>query len=66
MKRNIIKPRILPGFMELLPKEQQIFNDIVSKITRVYEDNGCLAIDMYFIHNFCSKIQLKILPCKHE
>ena len=31
--------------MELLPKEQQIFNDIVSKITRVYEDNGCLAID---------------------
>lgn len=45
MNRNIIKPSILPGFMELLPKEQQIFNDIVSKITRVYEDNGCLAID---------------------
>ena len=31
--------------MELLPEEQQIFNDIVSKITKVYEDNGCLAID---------------------
>ena len=45
MKRNIIKPSILPGFMELLPKEQEIFNDIVSKITKVYEDNGCLAID---------------------
>ncbi|MBY0754168.1 histidine--tRNA ligase [Clostridium sardiniense] len=45
MKRNIIKPSILPGFMELLPKDQQIFNDIVSKITKVYEDNGCLAID---------------------
>lgn len=45
MKRNIIKPSILPGFMELLPNEQQIFNDIVSKITRVYENNGCLAID---------------------
>lgn len=45
MKKNIVKPSILPGFMELLPKEQQIFNDIVSKITRVYEDNGCLAID---------------------
>lgn len=45
MKRNIIKPSILPGFMELLPKEQQIFNDIVSKITKVYEDNGCLGID---------------------
>lgn len=45
MKRNIIKPSILPGFMELLPREQQIFNDILSKITKVYEDNGCLAID---------------------
>ena len=45
MKKNIIKPSILPGFMELLPKEQKIFNDIVSKITKVYEDNGCLAID---------------------
>lgn len=44
MKGNILKPSILPGFMELLPKEQQIFNDIVSKITNVYEDNGCLAI----------------------
>ncbi len=45
MKRNIIKPSILPGFMELLPKEQRVFNDIVSKITKVYEDNGCLGID---------------------
>lgn len=45
MKKNVIKPTILPGFMELLPKEQRIFNDIVSKITKVYEDNGCLAID---------------------
>ncbi|HCW52758.1 MAG TPA: histidine--tRNA ligase [Clostridium sp.] len=45
MKKNIIKPSILPGFMELLPDEQKIFNDIVSKITKVYEDNGCLAID---------------------
>ena len=31
--------------MELLPKEQRIFNDIVNKITKVYEDNGCLPID---------------------
>ncbi|MBW6409347.1 histidine--tRNA ligase [Clostridium weizhouense] len=45
MKKNIIKPSILPGFMELLPNEQQIFNDIVSRITKVYEENGCLAID---------------------
>ncbi len=45
MKKNIIKPSILPGFMELLPKEQEIFDDMVSKIKTVYEDNGCLAID---------------------
>ena len=45
MKKNIIKPSILPGFMELLPKEQKIFNDIVNKISNVYENNGCLAID---------------------
>lgn len=45
MKKNVIKPSILPGFMELLPKEQRVFNDIVSKITKVYENNGCLAID---------------------
>ncbi|WP_294348705.1 histidine--tRNA ligase [uncultured Clostridium sp.] len=45
MKKNIIKPSILPGFMELLPKEQEIFNDIVNKITGVYEKNGCIPID---------------------
>lgn len=45
MKKNIIKPSILPGFMELLPREQEIFNDIVNKITNVYEKNGCLSID---------------------
>lgn len=42
---NKIKPSILPGFMELLPREQKIFNDIVRKITRVYEENGCLPMD---------------------
>ncbi|MDZ4992521.1 histidine--tRNA ligase [Clostridium perfringens] len=45
MKKNIIKPSILPGFMELLPREQEIFNDIVNKIINVYEKNGCLPID---------------------
>ena len=45
MKNNKIQPSILPGFMELLPKEQQIFNDIVRKITKVYEENGCLPMD---------------------
>lgn len=45
MKREIIKPSILAGFMELLPKEQEIFNDIVNKITGVYEKEGCLPMD---------------------
>lgn len=45
MKKNIIKPSILPGFMELLPREQEIFNDILNKISKVYEENGCLPID---------------------
>lgn len=42
---NKIKPSILPGFMELLPNEQLIFNDIVSKVTGVYEQNGFLPMD---------------------
>lgn len=45
MKKINIKPSILPGFMELLPREQEIFNDIMNKISDVYEKNGCLAID---------------------
>lgn len=45
MKTNKIQPSILPGFMELLPKEQQIFKDIVRKITKVYEQNGFLEMD---------------------
>ena len=45
MKNNIIKPSILAGFMELLPKDQKKFDDIVNKIKAVYEENGCEAID---------------------
>ena len=45
MKNNKIQPSILPGFMELLPKEQKIFNDIVREITKVYEENGFNPMD---------------------
>ncbi|MVX66521.1 histidine--tRNA ligase [Clostridium chromiireducens] len=45
MNNNKIKPSILPGFMELLPREQQIFKDIIRKITNVYEKNGFLEMD---------------------
>ncbi|MFD3157973.1 histidine--tRNA ligase [Haloimpatiens sp. FM7330] len=56
MKKNIIKPSILAGFMELLPGEQKKFNDIVNKILDVYEKNGCLAIDTPIIEK--SKVLL--------
>lgn len=46
MKNNKkITPSILPGFMELLPEKQVIFDDMVKKITKVYRDNGFLPID---------------------
>lgn len=45
MNINKINPSILPGFMELLPKEQKIFRDIVRKITKIYEENGFLEMD---------------------
>lgn len=40
-----ITPSILPGFMELLPKEQMVFDEMVKKITKVYKDNGFLGVD---------------------
>ncbi|MGL5675319.1 MAG: histidine--tRNA ligase [Cellulosilyticaceae bacterium] len=40
-----IKPSILSGFMELCPREQLVFNDMVKKMTKVYEQNGCLPMD---------------------
>ncbi len=42
MKTN---PRTLPGFMELLPKEQILFNQIQDKIKRTYEKFGFLPLD---------------------
>lgn len=43
--REKVKPSILPGFMELLPQEQRIFNDMVNRISRVYESNGLAPMD---------------------
>ncbi len=42
---NKIEPRTLPGFMELLPNEQILFNDMKEKITKSYEKFGFLPID---------------------
>ena len=40
-----IEPRTLPGFMELLPKEQILFNKMKEKIQKSYEKFGFLPID---------------------
>ncbi len=40
-----VAPRILPGFMELLPGEQILFNKMYDTIRSVYESFGFLPID---------------------
>ena len=40
-----VTPRILPRFMELLPADQILFNDMYDKIREVYESFGFLPLD---------------------
>ena len=40
-----VKPSTLPGFMELLPEEQILFNKMMDIIRKHYEENGFLPID---------------------
>ena len=40
-----IEPRTLPGFMELMPNEQVLFNQMKDKIRKTYEKYGFLPID---------------------
>lgn len=42
---NIVKPSILPGFMELTPGDQVLFNKMLDIIRINYEKFGFLAID---------------------
>ena len=42
---NKIQPKTLSGFMELLPNEQVLFNQMVDKIRGSYEKFGFLPID---------------------
>jgi histidyl-tRNA synthetase len=42
---KIIKPSILPGFLELLPTEQIAFNNILETIKKNYENSGFMPID---------------------
>lgn len=45
MAKDKVKPRILPGFMELLPEDQILFNKIYDTIREVYESFGFLPLD---------------------
>ena len=40
-----VEPRTLPGFMELLPKEQILFNKMKEKIQKSYEKFGFVPLD---------------------
>ena len=42
---NKTNPRILPGFMELLPENQILFNNIIDTIRETYESFGFLPLD---------------------
>lgn len=45
MSFNIVKPSILPGFMELTPSNQILFNKMMDTIRKNYEKFGFLPID---------------------
>ena len=45
MSVNIVKPSILPGFMELIPRDQILFNKMLDTIRANYEKFGFLPID---------------------
>ncbi|MCR4435420.1 MAG: histidine--tRNA ligase [Clostridiales bacterium] len=45
MNGNIVAPSILPGFMELLPADQMLFNKMLDTIRFTYEKYGFIPID---------------------
>lgn len=45
MDKNIVKPSILPGFMELLPADQIAFNKMMDTIRKNYEKYGFIPLD---------------------
>lgn len=48
---NKIKPKTLPGFMELLPNEQILFNKIKDTIKDSYEDSGFVPLNTPIIED---------------
>ena len=45
MKKDVVKPSILPGFMELLPADQITFNWMLDTIRKNYEKFGFIPVD---------------------
>jgi histidyl-tRNA synthetase len=45
MTKQIITPSILPGFMELLPADQIVFNEMLDTIRKTYEKYGFIPVD---------------------
>ncbi len=45
MTKQIITPSILPGFMELLPADQLVFNEMLDTIKKTYEKYGFIPVD---------------------
>ena len=50
MKEKVM-PRTLPGFMQLLPNEQILFNEMKDKIQKTYEKFGFLPLDTPIIES---------------
>lgn len=50
MKEKVM-PRTLPGFMQLLPNEQILFNEMKEKIQKTYEKFGFLPLDTPIIES---------------
>lgn len=44
-EQKLTTPAILPGFMELLPKEQMLFNRMMDSIRKTYETFGFIPLD---------------------
>ena len=45
MKENLVKPRTLPGFMELSPFDQLVFNKIKNTLEETYRLYGFMPLD---------------------
>ena len=45
MENKRVEPKTIAGFMELLPNEQILFNQMIDTIRKSYESFGFLPID---------------------